>query len=99
MSQIKNVHGLRRLRVRGFAKAKCRIVFAVIALNIKRLSNWFRKQGRIASKLRGLPLLLSILYFLWIKISPFEPSNPAKVVYPLAIHWQNHIISNTFCEA
>ena len=51
ISQLKNWHGLKRLRTRGFDKAKCRIIFAAIAINIKRLTNWLAKgQGISASK-------------------------------------------------
>lgn len=49
-SQLKNRLGLKRLRTRGLDKARCRIVFASIALNIKRLANWLAGQGTSASK-------------------------------------------------
>lgn len=51
MSETKNTLGLRRLRVRGFAKAELAIFLAVTGLNIKRLFNWLvAHQGSSASK-------------------------------------------------
>jgi hypothetical protein len=51
MSELKNTMGLRRLRVRGFDKAKLAIFLGVTGLNIKRLFNWLvAHQGSSASK-------------------------------------------------
>lgn len=51
MSETKNTLGLRRFRVRGFAKAELAIFFAVTGLNIKRLFNWLvAHPGSSASK-------------------------------------------------
>ncbi len=51
-SQLKVNFGLQRLRCRGFAKAKFKIIMATIALNIIRTFNWITLQGSSPPKKR-----------------------------------------------
>lgn len=72
MSETKNTLGLRRLRVRGFAKAELAILLAVTGLNIKRLFNWFvAHQGSSASKFWANGSIRAFLTF----FSPVENVN------------------------
>jgi len=72
MSEGKNTMGLRRLRVRGFAKAELAIFLALTGLNIKRLFNWLvRHQGSSASKFWENGCLRAFLTF----FRPVEVAN------------------------
>ena len=74
VSQLKNHLGLKRLRTRGLDKAGCRIVFAAIALNIKRLTNWLAKtQGTSTSKRRHSRGILSARRFFWARTCLCQP--------------------------
>jgi len=97
MSQLKNSHGLQRLRIRGFAKAKCRIIFAVVALNIKRLSNYVKEQGTIASNFQNLRKILSEKYHIWSKFRHFGnfKSNIIALLIKFTCTSVNN--SNTIC--
>ena len=82
-SELKNTLGLKRLRVRGLAKAKLAIVLRVIGLNLRRLYNWIGNgQGIGASKTREKWLSARFLSFLRLT----EPVNSPceSVIYQMA---------------
>jgi hypothetical protein len=74
ISQLKNSHGLRRLRIRGYAKSKCRTFFAVIALNIRRFYNTMKRQGLIMPSSQGLKKILFPAHFICPKLCSVEAS-------------------------
>ena len=78
-SQLKNHMGMRRLRIRGFAKAKCTIILKAIALNIKKFCNWMLIPGSSTSKNQntGMLHLVIVIFCPESSYKNFDISNMA----------------------